>query len=228
MDPGTATLLGGGISSVGSIISSAMQLKEAARNRQFQERMSSTAHQREVADLRAAGLNPILSANSGASSPAGSMGTVGNPGEGIGEAMGEGEKRKQDARTQELTEQGLQQQNKLIESNVRLNTSNAAKNLSDTIFKNNINNAMGKLMPLLDPVAKGAKGISDVFHYLDSGNLGDALGKMLFGGGQGADAGAGNWFGGKSNAKEVEKQQKERLKARTQEDEATSHEWRGP
>lgn len=50
---------------------------EAMANREWQERMSSTAYQRAVEDMKKAGLNPILAfANGGASTPGGSAGTI--------------------------------------------------------------------------------------------------------------------------------------------------------
>lgn len=54
------------------------------QQQEFQERMSNSAHTREVNDLRNAGLNPMLSAlGSGASTPAGATASMENTMEGL-------------------------------------------------------------------------------------------------------------------------------------------------
>lgn len=73
--------IGRGIKSVlgmtgvpGAIASGAFGMYQARKQMKFQERMSGSAYQRAVADMRAAGINPIMAAfKGGASTPGGAM-----------------------------------------------------------------------------------------------------------------------------------------------------------
>jgi len=69
-----------GAALLGGLISNMSGAKEAKKNREFQEEMSSTAYQRQVEDLKAAGINPMLASKlGGASTPSGSAASQSDP-----------------------------------------------------------------------------------------------------------------------------------------------------
>lgn len=88
MDPLTMGIISAGAGLLGTGASNQQSREESSENRAWQQHMSSTAHQREVNDLRAAGLNPMLSlGGSGAAVPGGSTASISDLGPGLSKGM---------------------------------------------------------------------------------------------------------------------------------------------
>lgn len=109
---------------IGGIMQNSAAKQMAQDQMEFQERLSNTSYQRQMADLQAAGLNPILAAKlGGASTPSGASAPVENVvGPAINSAL--------TLRMQNLNAENLVEQNALIRANTAKTAAETATTLA--------------------------------------------------------------------------------------------------
>lgn len=199
MFPLIGGLLSGGASLLGSIFSSntsaqntqaqiaASEQQQQTQN-QFQEQMSNTAYQRASADMKAAGLNPMMMFGSGsaASSPSGSSiqapmpqtkSALGDLGDAVSKAFSSALQVKTfDKMTEEIA--NLQTDRAKMEAATALTQQQTKTEEQDTLRGSNVNSLLGLKMPGARFSAKSAE---------DLLSMPDWLRKTLVIGGYGGD-----------------------------------------
>jgi len=124
---GLASGIGGGLlGMIGAQNQNTANSNMADQQMSFQESMSNSSHQREVQDLRAAGLNPMLSVNAGASSPSGAMASMVNTMQPVQQGFSNAIDSAQKARGLAQGDTGLGIQKSKTDSDITVNAANKA------------------------------------------------------------------------------------------------------